>query len=180
MHEKEIRKMGCWGCREKALEFLHLLRRGEATGGGSGAVAGEPQRLRRRAGDEIGAENGDSVLKTAWIGSGLMNGLDSVVIFIELNFCCLERNTIFCCLEKKLTVVNELFDDIDGLTGMRNNNGIPEFAEERDPTPLGECSFTGENTVNYCIGSSCPFVGTCRLELTEHRFKLSFCQELAA
>ncbi|AES69145.1 hypothetical protein MTR_3g023090 [Medicago truncatula] len=97
MHEKEIRKLRCWGCvsskggaenktkkdglrtrldlRDRisavdlingldlicqikgrgsafSLEFRHLLRRGEATGGGSGAVAGEPQRLRRRAEDE--------------------------------------------------------------------------------------------------------------------------------
>ncbi|KEH37819.1 hypothetical protein MTR_2g048415 [Medicago truncatula] len=46
-------------------------------------------------------------------GSGAVAGggttAPEVVIFIELNFGCLERNMTFCCLEKKLTVVNELF-----------------------------------------------------------------------
>jgi len=32
-------------------------------------------------------------------------------------------------------------DDKDDLTGMRNNNRIPTFIEERAPTPLGGMQF---------------------------------------
>jgi len=36
-------------------------------------------------------------------------------------------------------------DDKDDLTRTRNNNRIPKIVEERDLTPLGGSSFTGEN-----------------------------------
>jgi hypothetical protein len=35
-------------------------------------------------------------------------------------------------------------DDKDNLTEARNNNGTLKLVDERDPTPIGECSFTGE------------------------------------
>ena len=41
-------------------------------------------------------------------------------------------------------------DEVD-LTETRNNDGIPKFVEEWAPTPLGECSFTGEKIVYYRI-----------------------------
>jgi len=45
-------------------------------------------------------------------------------------------------------------DDKYDLTGTRNDNEIPKFIEERDPTPLGESSFTGENDclLSYWFG----------------------------
>jgi len=43
-------------------------------------------------------------------------------------------------------------DDIDGLTGMRNSNGIPKLVEERDPTPLGDTVVSlGKMIVHYRI-----------------------------
>jgi len=48
-----------------------------------------------------------------------------------------------------------MLDDIDGLAGTRNNNGIPKLVEERDPTPLGDTVVSlGNMVVYYRIGSN--------------------------
>jgi len=40
------------------------------------------------------------------------------------------------------------------LTRTRNNNGIPKFVEERDPTPIGDNLVSlGKMVVYYHIGS---------------------------
>jgi len=45
-------------------------------------------------------------------------------------------------------------DDKDDLTGMRKNNEIPKFVEERDPTPLGDTvGSLGKMIVHYRIRS---------------------------
>ena len=45
-------------------------------------------------------------------------------------------------------------DDKDNLTGTRNNNGIPSFIEERDPTPLaGNVVSLGKMIVYYLYDS---------------------------
>jgi hypothetical protein len=43
-------------------------------------------------------------------------------------------------------------DGKDDLTGVETTKGIPKFVKERDPTLLGNCSFTGEKIVYYRIG----------------------------
>jgi hypothetical protein len=41
-------------------------------------------------------------------------------------------------------------DNKDDLTGMRNNNGVPKFVEEKDPTPLrGNVVSLGKMVVYY-------------------------------
>jgi hypothetical protein len=45
-------------------------------------------------------------------------------------------------------------DGKDDLTGERNNNGIPKFVKERDPTPLGNVVSLGKRLSTRLLATS--------------------------